>query len=289
MSMKSICIILLLVFLIVANSCRKSQTADVDPSLQPIASVEDQVLYKAQLDAVLPAGLSAEDSTTVAQAYIKSWINDLLMYDKAKQNIIDNDAIEELVASYRKSLITNMYQERLFKDYLNKSVPESELNSYYEQNRNLFKLDGSIIKGLYLKVPVESPQLSNFQKWYKQTTDVTIENIEKNALQNAISYEYFYDKWVDLEDVMENIPYQIADTAQFLKTNKSIEVSDSSFVYLLNIKEYKSAGSDAPYEYIKGRLNEIYKERKKAEYLEQIQKDLYDKAMSDEKIKFYDK
>lgn len=281
--------IILLGGLMYMASCGKNRTVDVDATASPIVSVEDQVLYKAQLDAVLPAGLSAEDSTKMAELYIKSWINDILMYEKAKQNIIDKEAIEELVEDYRKSLITNMYQEHILKDYLNKSVSQSALDVYYEQNKELFRLDGSIIKGLYLKVPVESPQLANFQKWYKQTTDAAIENIEKNALQNAVSYEYFYDKWVHLESIMENIPYQITDTAQFLKTKKNLEVGDSSFVYLLNIGEYRLAGSDAPHEYLKNRMVDIYKEKNRTEYIGQIQEDLYKKAESDGKIKFYNK
>lgn len=288
--MKKIIVGLLLsLIFFVTYSCGKKDSTTVDPAQNPVVTVKGQTLYRATLNEVLPVGLSPEDSTEAAQSYINMWINDLLMYDKAKQNITNQEEVDMLVQNYRKSLIANIYQEQLLRQQLSKLISENELKAYYEQNKERFGLEENIIKGLYLKVPVGSSHLSNFQKWYKQGTNDAIENIEKNSLQNVVGYEYFYDRWVDFDEVLDNIPTLITDQRQFLQTNKNLEVRDSSFVYLLNIKEYKLAGNDAPYEYIKGQLSEIFTEQRKADFLKQVQKDLYDKAVSDEEIKFYDK
>lgn len=288
--MKKILICLHLFFMVfVAFSCSGSGAADADRALNPIVTVGDKTLYQADLDEVIPIGLSAEDSTAAVKSYIDMWVNDQLIYNKALQNIINKKDIDELVESYKKSLITSSYQEQLLKEYFSKSVSENELKAYYEQNKDKFKLEDNIIKGLYLKIPVNSKQLANFQKWYKQGNDAAIENIEKNTLQNAVAYEYFYDKWVGLVDVLENMPPAVTDEKIFLQRNKNLELRDSSFVYLLNIKEYELTGSEAPYDYVKGQLSEMYMEQKKADYLQQVKKDLYDKAVSDEEIKFYNK
>lgn len=288
--MKKILICLHLFFMVfVAFSCSGSGAANADRALNPIVTVGDKTLYQADLDEVIPIGLSAEDSTTAVKSYIDMWVNDQLIYNKALQNIINKKDIDELVESYKKSLITSSYQEQLLKEYFSKSVSENELKAYYEQNKDRFKLEDNIIKGLYLKIPVSSKQLANFQKWYKQGNDAAIENIEKNTLQNAVAYEYFYDKWVGLLDVLENMPPAVTDEKIFLQRNKNLELRDSSFVYLLNIKEYELAGNEAPYDYVKGQLSEMYMEQKKADYIQQVKKDLYDKAVSDEEIKFYNK
>lgn len=288
--MKKILICLHLFFMVfVAFSCSGSGAADADRALNPIVTVGDKTLYQADLDEVIPIGLSAEDSTAAVKSYIDMWVNDQLIYNKALQNIINKKDIDELVESYKKSLITSSYQEQLLKEYFSKSVSENELKAYYEQNKDKFKLEDNIIKGLYLKIPVNSKQLANFQKWYKQGNDAAIENIEKNTLQNAVAYEYFYDKWVGLVDVLENMPPAVTDEKIFLQRNNNLELRDSSFVYLLNIKEYELTGSEAPYDYVKGQLSEMYMEQKKADYIQQVKKDLYDKAVSDEEIKFYNK
>jgi hypothetical protein len=287
--MKKLLIVLLLFpILLVSYSCKNGTDAAADADRIPVVSVEGDILYKADLDEALPSGLSGEDSIAAAKSYIEMWINDKLMYNKAKQNIVNKSSIDALVEDYRKSLIVNSYQEQLLKEHY-QSVSDSELKNYYELHKDKFKLEENIIKGLYLKIPLSSPELNNFLKWYKQGTDAAVENIEKNTLQNAVNYEYFYDRWVGFDDVMENIPSIIEDKGRFLQINKNVEVRDSSFVYLLNIKEYKPVGSEVPYEYIKGTLKEVYVEQRKADYLKQVRKDLYDKGISDEEIKFYDK
>ncbi|MDH6307467.1 hypothetical protein M2451_000616 [Dysgonomonas sp. PFB1-18] len=285
---KLLIVLLLLPFFFISYSCRNGENGTTDTDRTPVVSVEGDILYKADLDEALPSGLSGEDSIAAAKSYIEIWINDKLMYNIAKQNIVNKSSIDALVEDYRKSLIVNSYQEQLLKEHY-QSVSDSELKNYYELHKDKFKLEENIIKGLYLKIPSSSPELNNFLKWYKQGTDAAIENIEKNTLQNAVNYEYFYDRWVSFDDVTENIPSIIEDKSRFLQTNKSMEVRDSLFVYLLNIKEYKLKGSEAPYEYIKGTLKEVYSEQRKADYLKQVRKDLYDKGVSNEEIKFYDK
>lgn len=276
-------------FLIIGNSCGGAGVENADPSKNPVVTVRNKTLYQSDLSEFVLQGTSKEDSIATAEAYIKMWIDDQLMYDKAKENLLNEKEIEELVDNYRRSLIISSYQEQLLKQHFSKSISDDELRAYYDQHKDQLKLDESIIKGLFLKIPVNSPSLPIFQRWYKQTTDAAIENIEKNTLQSAVGYEYFYDRWVRLNDVMENIPYLVSDSEQFLKTNKNLEVRDSSFVYLLNIKEFELAGNVAPYDYIKARLNEVFIEQRKADYLKKVQQDLYDKALSGEEIKFYNK
>lgn len=284
--MKKIINIGLILIFISFVSCKKEST-DVDKSKIPVVMVNNETLYRAELDDAVPQNLSTEDSAKVAQSYIKMWINNRLMYDKASQNIVNKEEIDRLVEDYRKSLITNSFQEQLIREHFSKSVEDKELEAYYEKNKDKIKLKENIIKGLFLKVPVDSKELANFQKWYKQANDAAVENIEKKRLQNAVGYEYFYNDWVSFNSVSENIPLPIDDEEQFLKANKNIEVRDSSFVYLLNIKEYKLTGSEAPFDYIKNHLIEIYIEQQRSNYLKQVQDDLYKKAVSDGEIKFY--
>ncbi|MBB4034450.1 hypothetical protein GGR21_000335 [Dysgonomonas hofstadii] len=270
-------------------SCKKGTETSVDENSPALVSVKNKTLYKADVEKIIPIGFTGEDSIMAAQSYMDMWIHDQLMYDKAEQNIVNKNDIESLVEDYKKSLIVNSYQEQLLKEHFSREVSGAQLKAYYEENKEKFKLEENIIKGLYLKIPSNSKELNNFIKWYKQGTDAAVENIEKNRLQNAASYEYFYDQWVSFDAIMENIPSIIDNKEQYLRVNKNIEVRDSLFVYLLNIKEFKLAGDQAPFEYIKGVLSEIYLEQRKADYLKQVRKDLYEKAVSDKEIKFYNK
>lgn len=282
--------IFLLPLVLLLISCSDNAThGDVDMTRLPIVTVGERTLYKSELNNIVPYGTSPEDSLTLIKTYIQSWVNDQIMYDKAQQNVVDEARINSLVEEYRRSLVIGSYKEQLLTRMLGTKEIEGEIQAYFKQNGSQFKLPENLIKGLYLKVPKSSSQLANFCKWYKLSTDDAINNIEKNSLKNAAGYDYFYNRWVSFDDVIGNIPIGISNQEHYLQSNKAIEVRDSSFVYLLNIKEYKLKGSPAPYEYVKEQIAEIIKERKRAEFLEQMQKELLDRAVAEGEIKFYNK
>lgn len=280
--------LLSLVFLLVACG-GNSSSGNVDMGLSPVVTVGGRTLYKNDLNNIVPYGASSSDSATIVDAYIQSWVNNEIMYEKARKNMMDEGRINTLVEEYRRSLIVGSYEEQLLARMLASEDIEAEMQTYFKQNSNQFKLPENLIKGLYLKVPKGSSQLVNFQKWYKLGTDDAVNNIEKNSLKNASGYDYFYNRWVSFDDIVNNMPIDISNQEHYIESNKNIEVRDSSFVYLLNIKEYKLKGSPAPYEYVKEQIAEIIKERKRAEFLKQTQKELLERATAKGEIKFYNK
>ena len=128
---------------------------------------------------MLPAGLTKDDSLLFAEHYIRTWVEDLLLYEKAQNNIPDNEEIDRLVENYRKALIMHTYQEELIGQRLTKDIPEQEIAEYYEKNKELFKLDRPLVKGLFIKVPLTAPQLTNVRKWYKSEAQEAVEHLEK--------------------------------------------------------------------------------------------------------------
>lgn len=274
-------------FVSIHTSCSQSRLGEVDKSKEPIVTVLEKTLYKEDLEGIVYYGMSPEDSAVATQTYIKMWVHDKLIYDQAKKNISQKREIDELVEEYRKSLIVNDYQTRLLKERLSKTVSDDELRAFYNKNKERFALQQNIIKGLYLKIPKESPQLDNFKKWYKQDSENTIREIEKHTLQNAVGYENFYENWVSFDDVIDNVPEILKDSEDYLKKNKSLQAEDSSFVYLLNIKEYKLVGDEAPFEFIKDYLTDAYIEEQRDVFLKKLQTDLYNKAVADENLKYY--
>lgn len=279
----------LVVCVVLQISCRNNTLEGIDEAKNPIVTVYGQTLYKAELDSALQGNVSAADSLAIADLYVHKWIDNVLLYEKARRNISDKKKINQLVEEYRKNLITGFYQEHLLKTKLEQEISEDKIKEYYAQHENSLKLKEPIIKGMYLKIPLVSSQLENFEKWYKQGTEQAVENIEKYTLQNAIGYEYFYNRWVLFSEIMNMIPRNISDPDEFLKSNKTFEVKDSSFVYLLNIKSYLPKGSIAPYEFVKNDLVRDIQEKERMIYINQIREDLYAKAMSEDNIKFYSK
>lgn len=267
-------------------SCKGRRSVD-DADL--LVKVKDRSLERVEIKRQIPYGLSSADSLLLAEKLEKKWVKDVLLYDVAIRNLDGNDKLEvdKLVEEYRHSLIRYRYQEQLIKERLSSDFQESDKLAYYEENQKKFVLDKVLVKGLFLKIPVDAPGLSDVKEWYKSTSEASLEKIEKYSVQNASIYDYFYDKWVDFDLVMDNIPVRVSNANAFLRTNKFVEVSDSTYCYLLHIKEYLPVGSVAPYDYASAQIVEMLTNLRKVEFLKEFEEELYNDAIKSGDVKFF--
>lgn len=258
-----------------------------DVGADVLVSVEGHSLLRSEVESVIPRTLSSADSLLMAESYVKKWVKDVLVYDVAEENLGEEMAdVERLVEAYRHSLIRYRYQEQLVRERLSAEIRESDVLNYYETNQKKFELKTNLVKGLFLKVPIDAPGLTDLKRWYKSDDASAVEKIDKYSLQNAAIYDYFYDKWMDFEDVMENIPMQLSNPSAYLKANKTLEVSDSSYCYLLNIRDYIPAGQVAPYDYVQPQIMDMLLAQRKQKFLRDFEEELYNDAIRDGKVRF---
>ena len=254
----------------------------------PLVEVSGEFLYKEDLQAALPLNISKDDSVLFAEHYIRNWIEDALLFDKAEGNIPDNDKISKLVENYRRALIMHTYQEELVNQKLANDICEEEINAYYEKNKELFRLDNPLVKGLFIKVPLSSPDLGNVRVWYRKNNQDVIEKLEKYSLRNAVSYDYFYDRWTSVPDVAAKIPLKVLDTdANYLDKNRNVEVKDTAFCYFLHIEDFLGKDKQKPLDFARDEIKEILINLKRVEFINKVKEDLYQRASDRNKIIYY--
>ena len=246
-----------------------------------MVKVNERTLTKEDVLSVLPKNISSADSLLWAESYIKQWVKDNLVYDVALQNLGDENRaeIDRLVDSYRRSLVRYRYQEQLVHERLSANITDEEKRNFYDENQDQFELDHSLIKGLFLKIPIDAPNLDEVKKWYRSTSEASIEKIEKYSVQNAVVYDYFYDKWVNFDEVFVNIPIQVPNENEFLRTHSFVETADSSYCYLLNIEEYVAKGKIAPFEYASTQISDMLVNQRKVQFLKNFEEELYNDAI----------
>lgn len=276
---------ILIAFVSLLCACKRTQPI---PDADVVVRVKDQALGKAAIRKLIPHGISSADSLLFAGNLEKKWVKEVLVYDVAQRNLNEEEKgeIDRLVEEYRHSLIRYRYQEQLVQERLSSEFQESDKLRYYEENQKKFVLDKALVKGLFLKIPADAPGLADVKEWYRSTSEAALEKIEKYSVQNASIYEYFYDKWVDFNEVMDNIPVRVAKANDFLKANKYVEVTDSSYCYLLNISEYLPEGSIAPYDYASPQIVEMLTNLRKAEFLRNFEEELYNDAVRSGDVRF---
>ena len=246
--------------LLLLGSCSENTTTEQKGTL---VKINERTLTKEDVLSVLPKKLSSADSLLWAESYIKQWVKDNLVYDVALQNLGDE----------------NRYQEQLVHERLSANITDEEKRNFYDENQDQFELDHSLIKGLFLKIPIDAPNLDEVKKWYRSTSEASIEKIEKYSVQNAVVYDYFYDKWVSFDEVFVNIPIQVTNENEFLRTHSFVETADSSYCYLLNIEEYVAKGKIAPFEYASTQISDMLVNQRKVQFLKNFEEELYNDAI----------
>lgn len=272
-------------FLLISLLCCVSCAEKQDHGGQtPLVEVDGNLLYKEDLQAVLPVGISKDDSLLFAEHYIRNWAEEMLLYAKAESNIPDNVEIDRLVENYRKALIMHTYQQQLISQKLSEEISEQELTDFYNNNQELFKLAHPLVKGLFIKVPITAPQIANVRKWYKSEAREAVDHLEKYSLQNAVKYEYFYDKWVPIADVLDLLPMKEPDPEAYVNKNRRIELKDTAFYYFLHVSDYRAKGEQEPYELALSKVKDMLINRKQIDFMKQVKSDLYQRAIDKKKI-----
>ena len=257
-------------------SCRPTFTLNEEDVL---VKVHGYSLNRSEVEKIIPYNIDSSDSFLIAENYIQKWIKDILTFEVAQRNIGKEEDINKLVEEYRRSLLRHRFQEYLIQSRLTAEIREDEKLAYYNENTEKFLLDKNLIKGLFLKIPTESQGLTDVRKWYRSKDPKELENIEKYSIQNASVYDYFYDKWVDLDEILDKMPIYVSNKSQYLRTNQAVEVKDSTYCYFLNISEYLLVGNIAPYEYADAQIQEMMINKRKVDFLKTFEEDLYQAAI----------
>lgn len=276
------------VFLVGALFLLGCQSAVDHRGKTPLVGVGDEFLYKEDVLEAMPAGLKGKDSIQFVEKYIRSWVEDALLYEKAEGNIPDGVEIDKQVASYRRALIMHAYQEELVSQKLGNQISDEEIATYYAEHSALFRADQPYVQGLFLKIPLNASQLNKARVWYKRNTQDALDKLEKFSISSAVTFDYFYDHWQPVSDLSVKIPLKALETDDgYLNRTRNVEVRDTAFCYLLHVEKFLPKGEQLPLEYAKSEIKNILINLKRVEFIKRVKDDLYREASEEKDISYY--
>jgi len=258
-------------------ACKK-ETSSTDKEV--LAEVKGKYLYMSDLKTALPEGISRQDSISFARSFIENWVTDQLVYEVARKNIPDRERIDQMVEEYRRQLISSEYQRYLIEEKLSKEITDEEVQSYLDAHAGELTLKTGLMKGIFIKVPLNAPQRGQLRGWMSLKHDEDVDKIGKYAIQHAADYDYFAEKWTDLNAALAKVPGNYSNFASHLSPHRVMEIKDSAFYYMLAVREFAPAGSRYPEDYAREEIRNQLIAQRKTDYLQQFRADLLKKAMS---------
>lgn len=274
---------LIVIFAVFLHSCSIS---NADNPL--LAEVGLKKLYTSNVIGVVPAGTNSEDSILLINDYIRKWVKNELMVQKAEENLtIDQINLTREIEEYRNSLIIYKYKNELMNQRLDTSVTDNQIEVYYLNNEGNFNLSKSIVKAIFLKIPVNFANQRQLKEMCSDISPEGLSAVRDYSLQYANAFDIFIEQWVDFEVLLKNIPIEIENHEQFLTLNNLIEMNDEEYYYIVYIHDYKLKNEIAPLEYVRRNIKNLILNNRKIEFLKKIEDNVYTEGIRRNKFKIH--
>ncbi len=257
---------------------------------EPVARVYEHHLYPSDLAKVIPPGKNSQDSILWAARYIETWVKDQLMKRRAEESLTDEQMdFEAQIQEYHRSLLIYTYRQNLVQQKMDTVVSEGEINSYYEENSKNFVLTQNVIKGTFIKVPLSAPNQEQLRRWSWNNREQDLDQMEKYCISYAEKYNDFNDTWVDFASIREQLPRRISNPVGYLNSYRNIEHSDSLFRYLVHISDHLTEGEIAPVELVREDIINITLNKRKIEFIKDLEHRVYTDGVSRNQFEIYRK
>jgi len=255
---------------------------------KPLARVFNNYLYPEDLINVVPAGISASDSATLARDFIEKWIRNQLLLNKAEGNLTEAEKNVKLqMESYRSSLLIYAYQQSYLRQKLDTVVTFQEMEEYYTQNKSNFILNETMFKGLFIQVPVNAPEIYKLRQWYRSDDTASIKKLEGYCFEFARVYDDFGEDWVKLSEVMQMIPSGAGSAQNSLQYRKYLETRDNDYLYFLHVKEIIPEGTVSPFELVKDDVHYIILNKRKILLINELELNILSDAQNHDYFTIY--
>ncbi len=267
-----------LIILALAVSCTKLETRNRE---KPLAQVFEKNLYASDIRYIFPSDVSHEDSVQILQNYIDKWVKKQLILQKAELNLTEEQKdVRQQIEEYRSSLLIYKYEQNLIIQKLDTLISDEEIEAYYAENPSNFNLDRHIVKALFIKLPLDAPDLWRVRQLYRSEREEDFQELESYCYQYGVKYDYFDDLWIPFTTITNALPNEIRNPESFLRWNRFIEQQDSGYRYLVNIRENSLAGTVAPLPYVEQKIRSIILNKRKVQFVRDLENNIYKDALN---------
>jgi hypothetical protein len=255
----------------------------------PVAKAGNVMLYYDEIPDQVKEGGTPADSAATLRNFINKWAKRELMFQRAETNLPPElrDDIEKQLDETRVNLVVYEYQRMMMMQKMDTTISREELENYYSKNGNSFMLTSNIVKALFIKLPVETPNLNRIRTLARSKNPKDFQELETSCFQFAEKFDDFNEEWITMDRLSLELKEDISNQENYLKWTSFYETGDSSSVYLVSISDYRLRGTLAPFEYVREDIKRIIWNNRRIEFIQALENGIYNDALKENGFKIY--
>ena len=278
--MRKIILILLII------SCELENNSKEDP----IARVNDNFLFYSDIQESLDENMSQNDSMLAVNSAINNWASKKLLYEKAIFNLSNSkqNELDLLVKSYESDLYISNYEKEWLNRRVDTIVSNDQLQSYYNENKNKFRLRQDILLARFIELPIENFNKTQIVRSFRRL------NFQDKIYLDSISLQFkssFINDSVWLRPELFFNKLKIENKAnynRYFKKKLFFEIKDLESLYLVYISDIHRKNDYAPMSYVKPTLVQILLNKRKLEMKKQLKTDILKQGIAENNFEIYD-
>lgn len=276
----SICSLLLLF------SCGKENDKN---EADAIARVNNEYLYKSDLENLVPAGTSKKDSIALVKDFVNRWATQQLLMRNANKNISKSKQMEldGLINQYKMDLYSKAYLEQLVVTKIDTVITKEEIEKYYNTNKNNFKANSPLVKLRYINLVKGNNKLAGISAKFSSFKSKDKKDLKNLAIQFK-DYAFNDSIWVDIDQVYERLPFVNQDNiAKFIDPGISYQYVDSTSIWLVKVRDMVQKNNVLPLSYISPTIKQIILNKRKTDLINKIQTEITNDAIKDNDFEIF--
>ncbi len=253
-----------------------------------VAKVGSDKLYKTDIDNLIPAGMSPEDSTMLANQYINSWASDRVYLSIAEEQLSksEKDVTKEL-EDYRKSLLKYRYEQLYVNERLDTAVSADHIEEYYQLHQEKFVLDRPIVKARFLNISEDSPALKQIRKRMSSSDANELMEADSLAFSSAVKFTTWSHRWIDVAVLAREYSMEYSDMLSKMNKGWIEHVDTTGFMRLSYISDMVQKGKIAPLEYCEEDIKNVIISSRRQNILLNLEQDLLKDARENGEFVIY--
>jgi len=254
-----------------------------------VARVNENYLYKEDIQALIGENVTEEDSILIVSNFITRWATQQLLIDRAKFNLSSEvqKEFDELVKNYKNELYTKAYADALVAKKLDTSFNKSEIESYYQKHLENFRLNEDLVKLRFINLDKNSLDFKDIKRKFIRFNEEDKADLDKIALQFK-AFSFKDSVWISTSSVFNRIgPLSDSNKSRLLKKSNFLELEDSLEVYLVYVNDVLLRNDQAPLEYANPTIKQIILNKRKAELVKELEKDITRDAIENKQFEIY--
>lgn len=253
-----------------------------------VARIGKNKLFVSDVAKYIPDYVSSEDSLNLAMRYINTWASEILYMETAQEQLSKEELdVTNDLEQYRRTLLKYRYEQRYVNDRLDTLVTQTQIDRYYKNHQEYFKLKRPVLRYRYLAIPRNCDGKDRLLKLLASSDEEDLTLLDSLSASVALKYVDRSEEWSDILILAKDsdVPYEKLLSNM---SNSFIIVSDPSSLEekITYVCEIKTSGI-APSEYCKSEIVSMIQSERKHRLLSGLEQDLLQDALEHKTLVIY--